>query len=138
MIKTKKLKQERQKKCLAKASEIAEKEKDSHFVVLQLDEAMANSKTLNEVLKSFKKIAPKLPVMLLSRDVSESKITCSSQVPKEKSSLLKANEWVNEISSTINGKGGGRDLNAMASGTNVDSIDECLKLAENFAKVKLS
>ena len=63
--KDKKLKQERQKKCLAKASEIAEKEKDSHFVVLQLDEAMANSKTLNEVLKSFKKIAPKLPVMLL-------------------------------------------------------------------------
>lgn len=51
---------------------------------------------------------------------------------------LKGNEWIQSISSKIGGKGGGKAESAQASGNNVDSLSEVLKIAEDFAKLKLS
>lgn len=136
--KDKKMKQVRQKRCLDRVTDIAGESCDSNYIVLQLDDAMANGKVLNEALKTFKKLAPNLPVMLVSCDVSSGRICCSAQIPKAKSSTLKANEWVGHVSSVIHGKGGGKDVNAMASGTNVDAAQDCVELAEKFASVKLS
>lgn len=51
---------------------------------------------------------------------------------------LKANEWVGHLTSVINGKGGGRDTSAQATGTNVGALQEAVKLATDFANLKLS
>lgn len=50
---------------------------------------------------------------------------------------MKANEWVNNISKLLDGKGGGKDLSAQATGTNVKACDEAMQMSEAFSKLKL-
>jgi alanyl-tRNA synthetase len=51
---------------------------------------------------------------------------------------LKANEWVGKVSTIIGGKGGGKDLNAQAVGSNVAALQEAMQVAKEFAKMKLN
>ncbi len=51
---------------------------------------------------------------------------------------MKANEWINEISALMGAKGGGKDTQAQATGTNVSSLQECINLAQKFAEIKLN
>ena len=37
----------------------------------------------------------------------------------------------------MNAKGGGKESAAQATGTNIESLNSCLNLAEDFAKLKL-
>lgn len=57
---------------------------------------------------------------------------------KSKLGKIKANEWINQITGKINGKGGGKDTSAQATGTNPDSLNECLDLAQKFVELKLN
>lgn len=132
----KKIKAEKQKQCIAQAEKISG-ELDQPFVVLRMDEACGNGKVLSQVLKIFQKQAPEAAVMLISCDNDNGRIAVSSQVPKSKVDKLKANKWVGEIQSCIDGKGGGKELNAMASGTNVKGAEEAIELAEKFAQCLL-
>ena len=132
----KKIKAEKQKNCIAQAEKISS-ELDKPYVVLRMDEACGNGKVLSQVLKIFQKQAPDAAVMLISCDNDNGRIAVSSQVPKSKVDKLKANKWVGEIQTVIEGKGGGKELNAMASGTNVKGADEAVELAEQFAKCLL-
>ena len=50
---------------------------------------------------------------------------------------LKANEWVTQVQQLICGRGGGKDISAQATGSNVDSIDAAMKQATDFACAKL-
>lgn len=50
---------------------------------------------------------------------------------------LKANEWVQEVCPLMDGKGGGKDVSAQATGRNVHCIQEALQLANDFARLKL-
>ena len=50
---------------------------------------------------------------------------------------LKANEWVKHVSPLMGGKGGGKDASAQATGDQVQVIDEAIKLATEFVKLKL-
>ncbi len=51
---------------------------------------------------------------------------------------LKANEWVKQVTEVINGKGGGKELSAQATGDRVDGIEEAVRLAKEFAQLKLA
>lgn len=51
---------------------------------------------------------------------------------------MKANEWINEISSLMEAKGGGRDTSAQATGTNTSNLNQCIDLASKFAEIKLT
>lgn len=57
---------------------------------------------------------------------------------KSKKGTLKANEWINQISTVMNGKGGGKDTSAQATGTNTSGLNQCIDLASKFADLKLS
>lgn len=57
---------------------------------------------------------------------------------KTKTSQLKANEWVNQVTEKMNAKGGGKENAAQATGTNTTNINECIDLASQFAKLKLN
>ena len=50
---------------------------------------------------------------------------------------LKANEWVQEVSGIMGGKGGGRDVSAQATGDQVGVVDQAMQMAQDFAKLKL-
>jgi len=132
----KKIKAEKQKQCITQAEKISS-ELDQPFVVLRMDEACGNGKVLSQVLKIFQKQAPEAAVMLISCDHDNGRIAVSSQVPKSKVDKLKANKWVGEIQTVIEGKGGGKELNAMASGTNVKGAEEAVELAKKFAQCLL-
>ena len=50
---------------------------------------------------------------------------------------MKANEWVNSCSAVIGGKGGGKDVQAQASGKETAKVNEAIELAKQFAATKL-
>lgn len=50
---------------------------------------------------------------------------------------LKANEWVTELCGLMDGKGGGKDMSAQATGKNFGCLKEALQIADEFARLKL-
>lgn len=50
---------------------------------------------------------------------------------------LKANEWVLELCQLMDGKGGGKDMSAQATGKNIHCLKEALQMADEFARLKL-
>lgn len=50
---------------------------------------------------------------------------------------LKASQWVQEVSGLMDGKGGGKDVSAQATGKNVGCLPEALRLATDFARLHL-
>ena len=60
-------------------------------------------------------------------------ILCSTP----KGGPLQANEWVNSCSAVIGGKGGGKDVQAQASGKETAKVNEAIELAKQFAATKL-
>lgn len=48
-----------------------------------------------------------------------------------------ADKWVQQVVPLINGKGGGKDLAAQATGTNPQSLNKALEVATEFAKLNL-
>jgi len=50
---------------------------------------------------------------------------------------LKASEWAKTVSETVGGKSGGKDDSAQGSGTNIDKLDEAIRVAEQFAKLQV-
>lgn len=51
---------------------------------------------------------------------------------------LKANEWVQQVSGLMQGKGGGKPEAAQASGSNIFCLQEALNIAAQFANAKLN
>ena len=50
---------------------------------------------------------------------------------------LKANEWIKNIQDLMNGKGGGKDMSAQATGTNITCLQEALQKSTAYAQDKL-
>lgn len=51
---------------------------------------------------------------------------------------MKANEWVGQVSPLLNGKGGGKELSAQATGSNTKACDKAMELSLEFSRLKLS
>ncbi|EDX04231.1 GD22412 [Drosophila simulans] len=121
-----------------RAKALCEANPNATVLVEQL-EAFNNTKALDAALKQVRSQLPDAAAMFLSVDADSKKIFCLSSVPKsavEKG--LKANEWVQHVSATLGGKGGGKPESAQASGTNYEKVDEIVQLASKFAQSKLS
>lgn len=121
-----------------RAKTLCEANPNATVLVEQL-EAFNNTKALDAALKQVRSQLPDAAAMFLSVDADSKKIFCLSSVPKsavEKG--LKANEWVQHVSATLGGKGGGKPESAQASGTNYEKVDEIVQLASKFAQSKLS
>ena len=50
---------------------------------------------------------------------------------------MKANEWIGHIQSVMNGKGGGKEMSAQATGTNTSCLNQLLNMATQFVEEKL-
>jgi len=130
---------------VAVISEVTEESKklieanpNQKFIVHEF-KAGANSKALDAAMKQYKALSPQTSAMFFSVDQDASKILCMSCVPKDIAKAgLNAKAWVDQVVPLIAGKGGGKDLSAQATGTKTDGLTEALKVAAEFASLKLS
>ncbi|XP_075992201.1 alanine--tRNA ligase, cytoplasmic [Anticarsia gemmatalis] len=121
-----------------KAKEICQEKKDSTVIVSEL-KAYGNTKALDNALKQVKQLCPTTAAMFFSVDDETNKIFCLAAVPKNaiEKGLL-ASEWIQSVAPVMGGKGGGKAESGQASGNKPGSLDEAIKIAENFANLKLS
>ncbi|CAL1544361.1 unnamed protein product [Lymnaea stagnalis] len=120
------------------SKKLIEENPDQKFIVHEF-KAGSNAKALDAAMKQYKTSSPQTAAMFFSVDQDAGKILCMSCVPKETFPTgLNAKIWVDTVVPIINGKGGGKDLAAQATGTNTKGLQEALTVATNFAKLKLS
>ncbi|XP_041375479.1 alanine--tRNA ligase, cytoplasmic-like [Gigantopelta aegis] len=120
------------------AKKMIQENPNTKFVVHEF-KAGSNAKALDAAMKQYKTLSPETAAIFFSTDPDAGKILCMSCVPKGKATNgLSAKDWVDQVVPIINGKGGGRELSAQATGSNVMGLDEAIKLATNFAQLKLS
>ncbi|XP_073327601.1 alanine--tRNA ligase, cytoplasmic [Pagrus major] len=126
-----------QNRVLAKTNEVIESNPNQPLLIMEM-ETGASAKALNESLKLLKKQSPQTAAMLFTVDPDAGKITCLCQVPQDVANRgLKASEWVQELCPLLDGKGGGKDMSAQATGRNTQCMQEALQIANEFARLKL-
>ncbi|OXB74037.1 UNVERIFIED_CONTAM: hypothetical protein H355_003100 [Colinus virginianus] len=126
-----------QKRVLEKTKQVIESHPNQPLVIMEMENG-ASAKALNESLKLFKAHSPQTAAMLFAVDNEAGRITCLCQVPQETVQKgLKASQWVQEVSALMDGKGGGKDVSAQATGKNVGCLQEALRLATDFARLHL-
>lgn len=126
-----------QKRVLEKTSEVIESNPNQPLLIMEM-ETGASAKALNESLKLLKLQSPQTAAMLFTVDPDAGKITCLCQVPQDVAKRgLKASEWVQELCPLLDGKGGGKDMSAQATGRNTHCVQEALQMANEFAQLKL-
>ena len=107
---------------------------DIPYLVSELN-AFAQNKVINDALKEVKNGPPS---MFISTDEDTNKILAMASVPDAAIAKgLKADEWVKNLTTLLNGKGGGKPGSAQVSGTNVKALKEALRVSEVFAQEKL-
>ncbi|XP_008410788.1 alanine--tRNA ligase, cytoplasmic [Poecilia reticulata] len=126
-----------QKRVLEKTKEEIENNPNQLLLIMEM-ETGASAKALNESLKLLKSQSPQTAAMLFTVDPDAGKITCLCQVPQDVANRgLKASEWVQELCPLLDGKGGGKDMSAQATGRNTQCLQEALQMANEFARLKL-
>ncbi|CAB4411475.1 unnamed protein product [Rhizophagus irregularis] len=109
---------------------------DIPYLVKKLDvETKAIANAIAHVKTNLKDKA----LYIFSVDESSGRIThscCVGKILTEKG--LKASEWAKTVSETVGGKSGGKDDSAQGSGSNIDKLDEAIKVAEQFAKLQVA
>nr|XP_020459968.1 alanine--tRNA ligase, cytoplasmic [Monopterus albus] len=126
-----------QKRVLEKTKEVIKSSPNQPLLVMEM-ETGASPKALNESLKLLKSNSPQTAVMLFTVDPDAGKITCLCQVPQDVANRgLRASAWVQELCPLLDGKGGGKDLSAQATGRNMQCLQEALQMANEFARLKL-
>jgi alanyl-tRNA synthetase len=122
---------------LEQAKQLCQENPAAKFFVRQF-EAFNNTKALDAALKQVKSANPETSALFLSVDPDTKKVFCLAAASKSAIGKgLKANEWIQEVSGLMGGKGGGKPESAQASGPNVDKVEEIMALAKKFAAAKL-
>lgn len=120
------------------AKQLCQDNPDAKFLVHRF-EAMSNTKALDSALKQIKTMNANTSALFVSVDSDSKKIFCLAAASKDAIAKgLKANEWIQQLSAVIGGKGGGKPESAQASGGNYERVDEVLELAKKFASSKLN
>ena len=124
-------------KVVEEAKNLCQEHPNAKFIVHRFN-ASNNTKALDSALKQVKTLSGETSALFVSVDEDSKKIFCLAAVPKSAIAKgLKANEWIQQVSSLMGGKGGGKAESAQASGSNYDKADEILELAKKFASSKL-
>ena len=122
---------------IEQAKQLCQENPEAKFFV-HVFEAFNNTKALDAALKQVKTMNPHTSALFLSSDPDTKKIFCLAAASKTGIDKgLKANEWIQQLSGAIGGKGGGKPESAQASGTNYEKVDEVVELAKKFAASKL-
>jgi len=98
-----------------------------------------DSKAVKRVIEASKKIAPSLAFLAFSEEKSggEGRLLCFAYVPDDKTSSLKANEWIGAALAPMGGKGGGKADNAQGQAKDSKAVSEGIRAAQEFASKAL-
>jgi alanyl-tRNA synthetase len=114
-----------------------EKNPDAKYFVLRL-EAGNNSKAVAGAVNYIKGLKDKA-ALFISVDEAAGRVSHQCIVPKEFTKAgFKAIDWATVVADKVGGKKGGKDVSAQGSGTEIAAVDEALKLADEFAKLKVA
>lgn len=114
-----------------------EKNPEAKYIVLRLNVGN-NTKAIAGALNYVKNLKTKA-ALFIAVDENAKRVNHQCVVPKDfVKSGFKAIDWANVVSEKVGGKKGGKDVSAQGSGTEVSAVDEALKLAGEFAKMKLT
>ncbi|CEF67938.1 Alanine--tRNA ligase, mitochondrial [Strongyloides ratti] len=123
-------------KIVAEAKKLVETIDDSTKYLVHVFPEGANGKILDSALKQIKKPSA---VMAFSVNNEIGKIQVICKVEKnlvEKG--FKAQNWINKVCEVIDGKGGGKDTQAQATGNCLEKLNEAVSVAKEFASISLN
>lgn len=114
-----------------------EKNAEAKYIVLRLNVG-SNNKAIAGAINYVKNLKTKA-ALFISVDEATKRVSHQCVVPKEFAKAgFKAIDWAEVVAGKVGGKKGGKDVSAQGSGTEVAAADEALKLADEFAKMKIS
>uniref|UniRef100_A0AC35G899 Alanine--tRNA ligase n=1 Tax=Panagrolaimus sp. PS1159 TaxID=55785 RepID=A0AC35G899_9BILA len=119
---------------IAEAKKIDEEFSDNQKFIVHVFPPGANGKVLDAALKHVKKADA---VMGISVDEETKKVFVLAKVDKSLLPKFDAKKWINEVSHIINGKGGGKDVQAQATGELIDKVPDFVEAASKFAKLSI-
>lgn len=115
-----------------------EQNPDAKYLVAVLNVGN-NSKALAGAIAYTKSNHKDKAVYLFSADQTSGRVSHNCIVSKDLVAQgLKASEWADVVAAKVGGKKGGKDEAAQGSGDKLDGVDEAVKAAEEFAKLKVS
>jgi len=117
-----------------RAEEIATKSKDQKIVVEEIDVG-SDRKALNAAMQVLKTKLTESAALILSKD--DKVVLVFTMVPKALSQKLNAGDWVKDIMSICEGKGGGSATDAQGTGVANKDLSELFKRGLAFANEKL-
>ncbi|KNE54528.1 alanine-tRNA ligase [Allomyces macrogynus ATCC 38327] len=103
------------------------------FLVRSLDVG-GNGKALTSAINAVKSLPGKAALLMA---VDGDKVMYHVYVDKTLHGKITALQWADIVAQKVGGKKGGRDESAQGAGTNVNAVDEAVKLATEFAAMKL-
>ncbi|KHJ45035.1 alanine--tRNA ligase [Trichuris suis] len=120
-------------KVLEKAKILSESSED---IVVHTFDSNASAKILDSALK---KITSAKAAMVFSVDEENSKVLCMACVKKQyaENGQLNAKDWTSYLCSTFGGKSGGKDVNSQALLDEPSRLDDIVKAAEDFARLRI-
>lgn len=100
--------------------------------------AASNTKAVNLAVRALQEARPNLAVLCFTADRIAGKLFCVCACPPTAVARgLKAHEWVAAVTPCMKGKGGGKEAAAQASGNEVQAVEEALRLADEFAQLRV-
>lgn len=115
-----------------------EQNPEAKFLVTMLNVGN-NSKALAGAIAYTKSNHKDKAVYVFSADQTSGRVSHNCIVSKDLVAQgLKASEWADVVAAKVGGKKGGKDEAAQGSGDKLDGLDEAIKAAEEFAKLKVS
>lgn len=123
---------------IEEAKQLCIQKPDAKFFVHRF-EAYNNTKAIDCALRQVKSSNPDVSALFVTVDADTKKIFCLASASKcaiDKG--LKANEWIQELSTLMGGKGGGKADSAQGSGPNYQKVNEIIELANKIASAKLN
>jgi len=104
-------------------------------VLIHVLQSKGTSKGISEGMKDMRKRAPDTAAVILG--VNDDEVFFHCIVPKKLSSNLKADQWLASFSPLLSARCGGKDLYAQGSGKGAAKIDEVVRIAKQFAEMKM-
>ncbi|SAM04223.1 hypothetical protein [Absidia glauca] len=115
-----------------------EEHPESKYVVLSLDVGNNNKALLAATTYAKTNLKDKA-IYLLSSDAASGRVAHNCIVGKNLITDygFKASDWAGVVADKVGGKKGGKDDSAQGSGDNIAGLDEAVKMAQEFAKLKI-
>ncbi|KAI8332267.1 alanyl-tRNA synthetase [Chlamydoabsidia padenii] len=115
-----------------------EQHPDAKYVVLSLDVGNNNKALLAATTYAKTNLKDKA-IYLLSSDPASGRVAHNCIVGKNLITDygFKASDWAGVVADKVGGKKGGKDDSAQGSGDNIAGLDDAVKMAQEFAKLKI-